>query len=238
MKISNNLFTHFTFSVMAGLAINFSAQKAQAQLALSWSEVRLFASTNRFGTAPDGLNSLTTTDKVNSLSALNGLGFEADFHLLPWLKGGIRYAGIWTLMTPDNAPNPPTAFLAVQQTKFGLILRVPLAEKDWLRFDLFGEAGSANTHIDLQTIGSGQGTFSKNGSIYERAGASLGIGWKSMYVFFEAAQEWNNLDGVSFAGSLPNSITAIDLGGMYYGVGLIFSGIPSWVKIGGSKSDK
>ena len=82
----------------------------------------------------------------------------------------------------------------MQQTKFGLVLRVPILEKDWLRIDIFGEGGTANAHIDVKTIGSGQGTFTKNNNFYKRAGASLGVGWKAVHIFIEAGQEWNVLD--------------------------------------------
>lgn len=219
------------------ISLTFS-RVAKAEGGISWSELRLFGTSNKFSTAPDSLNNLTATDKVNSLSSLTGLGFEADFKVLSFLKAGLRYAGVWTLMTPDNAPNPPTSFLAVQQTKFGLVLRIPLFENDWLRSDLFGEGGTASSHIDVQTTGAGQGTFTKAGSFYKRAGASVGFGWKTIFFFVEAGQEWNSLDGVSFAGTLSNSITSIDLSGSYYCFGLTFNGIPGWIKFSGSKSDK
>jgi hypothetical protein len=215
-------------SILAAVA---SAVPARADV--KWSEIRIYGTNNKIGTTPDTFNALTAADGVNGLTNLSGLGIEADVRLGRMLKVGTRVRGVWNLNTANNAPNPPTAFVAVQQFQGSLFFRIPILDQDWLTLDGIGEGGVENTHIDVTTTSNGAGTFTRNSSFFERAGASVGIGWKSIKFFFEAGQEWNYLDNMTFEGTLNNNIKNLDLSGPYFAFGIIISGVPSWIKPGG-----
>lgn len=213
--------------------IQFFSFKVIADDGIKWSELRFFLSTNTLATSPTALNNLTAADNVQKLSDLTGIGLEADAQLKPWLKIGTRIKGIWNSVYPPNPPSPATAYLQVSQYSGGVLVRVPIVNNDWLLFDTFAEVGVANTKIDVQTISSGKGTFSKESGFYQRAGVSAGIGGPAIKFYLEAGQEWNNLSGMSFQGTLNQNVSSVDLTGSYYAFGLIFSGIPSWIKVGG-----
>lgn len=214
------------------LLIHLFSRTALAEDGIKWSELRIFLSSNTFSSPPAELNNLTAADNVQKLNDLTGLGLEAVGQFKPWLKVGTRIRGIWNSVYPVNPPTPATAYLSVTQYGGGAVARIPLVDKEWVQFDIFAELGLANTKIDIQTIGSGKGTFTNNSGFYQRAGASIGMGFPSAKLYFEAGQEFNNLRSISFEGTLSNNISSVDFTGPYYAIGLIISGIPSWMKPG------
>lgn len=200
---------------------------------LKFSELRVFLSNNTFGTPQTSLNNQTAPDSVEKFSQLTGVGLEADARVKPWLKVGSRIKGIWNSVYPPNPPTPATSYLQISQYSAGLLARVPLAEKDWLQADIFAELGLANTKIDIQTISAGKGTYTRDSGFYQRAGVSVGIGSAALKIYAEAGQEFNNLGTPSYEGTLTaNNVSTVDLSGPYYAVGVIISGIPSWIKPG------
>lgn len=205
---------------------------ALADDGIKWSELRIFLSSNTFSSPPTALNNLTATDNVQKLNDLTGVGLEAVGKFKPWLKVGTRIRGIWNSVYPSNPPSPATAYLSVSQYGGGVVARIPIIEKEWMQFDAFAELGLANTKIDIQTIGSGRGTFTNNSGFYQRAGASVGVGFPSAKLYFEAGQEFNNLNSMSFEGTLSNNVSSVDFTGPYYAIGIIISGMPSWIKPG------
>lgn len=200
---------------------------------LKFSELRVFLSNNTFSNPQTSLNNQTAADNVEKFSQLNGIGLEADARVKPWLKVGSRIKGVWNSVYPPNPPSPATSYLQISQYSAGLLARIPVAEKDWLYADVFAELGLANTKIDIQTISAGKGSYTKDSGLYQRAGITIGLGSPSTKLYAEAGQEFNNLGNPSYSGTLTaNNVSAVDLSGPYYAVGLIISGIPSWIKPG------
>ena len=220
----NLFFINFFFSVF------LVSLKGYSEPSIKWSELRLFYGNSRFSTDPTALNNLTAPDNVAPFNNPTSLGFEADGQIQPWFKVGTKFKGIWNAV---SSPNPSsTASLAVQQTEAGLLARFPIVDKEWILLDAALELGLANTKIDVQTVNSGKGTFKKDAGFYQRAGASLGLGSSSVKFYLEVGQEWNNLTSLSYQGTLATSISSIDFSGPYFSLGLIISGIPSWIKPG------
>lgn len=213
--------------------IQFFTFRSHAADEIKWSELRVFISNNTFTTSPTALNSLTAADNVEKLDHLTGVGLEVDGQIKPWLKIGTRIRGIWNAVYPPNPPSPATAYLRISQYSGGMLARIPVVNTDVVLFDIFAELGLGNTKLDIQTISSGNAAFTKNSGFYQRAGASLGLGSAAMKLYIEAGHEWNNLNSMSFEGTLSNTVSSVDFSGPYYAIGLIISGIPSWIKPGG-----
>lgn len=210
----------------------FFSNSASADDGFKWSELRLFGASNKFTNEPTALNNLSAVDNTQKLTDLTGFGLEADARVKSWLKVGTRIKGIWNSVYPVNPPSPATAYLQVTQYSAGILARIPLAEKDLLYADAFAELGLANTKIDVQTISTGKATFTNDSGFFQRAGVTVGIGSPAVKFYVEGGQEWNTLNQIKFEGTLPNSITSVDFTGPYYAIGLIISGIPSWIKPG------
>ncbi len=215
------------------LLITLFAVAANAADGIKWSELRLFFAGSTFSKEPTALNNLSAPDSVEKLTGLTGFGLEADFQYKPWLKVGTRFKGVWNSVYPPNPPSPATAYLQVSQYSAGVLARFPLKQSDFFVADLFTEVGLANTKIDAQTISSGKGTFTNDSGVYGRAGASAGIGTQSTKFYVELGQEWNNMNSMSYQGTLSTTVTSADFSGTYFAIGLIFSGLPSWIKPGG-----
>lgn len=199
---------------------------------LKFSELRVLLMTNTFGKAPTALNTLTAPDNVDALDSIYGIGLEADARY-KWVKFGTRFKAVLMSKNAPNAPANSSAGLTVEQYSAGALVRVPLTEQDHFQFDVLAEIGGANTKIDVETSSAGKGTFSKEAGLFGRAGASVGVGWPTFKIYLEAGQEWNNLNNLKFEGNLANNVSEVDFSGPYYSVGLIFSGIPSWITPGG-----
>jgi len=193
-----------------------------------WSEARIFVTSNTPANSPDAFNALTSADSVQSLSSITGFGIEGNFNVARFMKAGIRGGGMWTKKESTVSTNT-NSYLAIQQGWGGAILRFPLVRSDLLQFDVFGEAGLGVTHIDVSTQSSGSGEFTKSYTPYERAGASVGVGWNPFYVFVEGGYQWEKLDALSYAGTLATQISSIDLSGTYLGVGIIITGVPGFL---------
>lgn len=200
-------------------------------LGVKWSEIRIFGTNNKFASEPTDLNNLTAADGVPAFKSMTGIGIEADGQVLPWLKIGTRIKGILTSSNRQDGPMPANSYLTFQQYSGGILTRIPLINRDFVLLDAVAELGVSNNKIDIQTTG-GKGTFTKDGNFYQRAGGSLGIGWSSFKFYVEAGYEWNKLSGMSFEGTLTNNISSVDLSGPYTSIGIIISGVPSWIKPG------
>lgn len=219
------------FLFALSLVTNLFSSQAWAEEGIKFSELRIFGATNTFTNEPVAFNNLTAADNVQKLDSLTGFGLEADAKFKAF-KFGTRFKYVLMSKEPANAPLGGNSALTVSQYTAGLLGKLPVVDKDWAQVDLFVELGMANTSIDIKTLSSGNGTFKKDGSFYQRAGASLGLGTPSFKFFVEAGQEWNNVSDLSFSGTLANNISSVDLSGPYYAVGIIISGLPSWIKPG------
>jgi hypothetical protein len=96
--------------------------------------------------------------------------------------------------------------------------------------DVFGGAGTAKTKMDIRTA-SGDGHYSRSAdSLITAAGASVGIGFGNIYFMVEAGQEWNRITNLSKTGPTSSSLNEIDLSGTYANVGILFNGLPTWIR--------
>ncbi len=218
--------------VIFSIIIHLLTTYAYADDGVKFSELRIFGAANTFTTEPTALNNLTAADNVQKLDSITGLGLEADAKYKSF-KFGTRFKYVLMSKEPANAAVGGNSALTISQYSTGLLGRFPIIENSWAQFDAFIELGMANTTIDVKTSSSGKGTFKKDGSFYQRAGASIGAGGPAFKFYVEAGQEWNNMKDLTFSGTLSNNISAVDLSGPYFAVGIIISGLPSWIKPGG-----
>lgn len=221
---TNNIFPILITSIFTSISY--------ADNSLKFSELRILATTNTFATEPTALNNLTAADNVQKLDTSNGIGLEADAKYKAF-KVGTRFKYVLMSKEPIGAAVGGPSALTISQYTVGLLGRYPIVDNDLLTFDVVAELGMANTSFDVKTIASGNGTFKKDGSFFQRAGAAFGVGWPSAKFYFEVGQEWNKLDDMSFTGTIANNINSVDLSGPYFSIGLIISGMPSWITPGG-----
>jgi hypothetical protein len=224
--------TYIKIIVLFFIIFNSSLSQA-VDLDFKWSELRVFIGGNNLAKDPTELNNLGNADNVEDYKSFTGIGLEADAQLAKKFKVGTRIKGIWNSMYPPNAPNPPTSYVAISQYSAGFLGRLTLIDTENVLVDVVAELGLANTKFDVKTTSSGNGMFTKDAGFFQRLGATVGLGWPSVKFYIEAGQEWNKLDDIKFEGTITHNLTSLDLSGPYYVVGVIISGIPSWIKPGG-----
>lgn len=199
---------------------------------LKWSELRVFASETQFANQSEELNTLLAADGIEKLDKVVGFGLEANADVTSWFKAGTKFKGIFAGSNKNEAQLPATEYIQIQQYSAGLIGRIGLINKQNFLLDVFAEAGLSNNTIEIKSS-LGTAKWDKKSHFYQRAGASLAAGGSGFKFYVEGGYENFKLDNLEHTGSFGQSTSSIDLSGPFVGVGLIFSGIPSWIKPGG-----
>lgn len=202
------------------------------EYSLKWSELRVFASETRFNNQPEELNAMLAADGIEKLDTAVGFGLEANAQVNSWFKAGTKFKGIFAGSNKKEAQFPATEYIQIQQYSAGLIGRVGLINKQNILFDIFAEAGLSNNTIEIKSS-FGSSKWDKKSHFYQRAGASLATGSSSLKFYVEGGFENFKLDNLEHTGTFGQNTSSIDLSGPFVGVGLIISGIPSWIKPGG-----
>ncbi|MBY0452519.1 MAG: hypothetical protein K2P92_05740 [Bdellovibrionaceae bacterium] len=204
-------------------------------LDLKWSELRVFADQTTFSQFPSDLNDLAKLNGIDELHSVVGFGLEANAELKEWFKLGTKFKGVFSGSNKKEASSSTTDYLSVQQYSAGLTGRINLLKSDSLLIDTFVELGLSNNTIEIHTS-VGQGKWEKNSHFYQRAGLTAAFGGPSFKFFAEGGYEVFKLDNPEYQGTIGSQIQTIDLSGTFVGVGMIISGIPSWIKPGSVSS--
>jgi hypothetical protein len=188
---------------------------------------RLFLGSTK--TSPSELNTELTAQGLKNVDLNNQFGIEITFPTFQYLRLGLRYTH--HLISQDETVSDPTTDYKAGLTQDALmgIARVPLLKTDYLHFDVFAGAGVNNSTYTEKTA-SQDGKLEKSASPVLAAGASLALGFKQYFVFFEGGYESNKLDDMKRSGNLNSNVNSIDLSGSYFLVGLMFDGIPIFSK--------
>jgi hypothetical protein len=206
-------------------------------ISMNWSELRVFATETTFANQSEELNTLLEMDGIEKLDKVVGFGLEADAEVTKWFKVGTKFRGIFTGSNKKEAKLPATEYLSIQQYSAGLVGRISLINKQNLLLDIFAEAGLSNNTIEIKsTLGSAK--WEKNSHFYQRAGASLAAGGPAIKFYIEGGYEMFKLDNLKHEGQFGQNTSEIDLSGSFVGIGLVFSGIPSWIKPRGLSTGK
>jgi hypothetical protein len=204
---------------------------AQKTLDMDWSEARFFASDLQFANKSPEIKALLATDQVPELNSAFGFGIEVNAKWKSGLKVGTRIKGIFTGSNKKDAPLPASAYYSIQQYTASLNLRWPFVNQDTYFADIFAELGLGNNTVSVKTS-AGTGEWKKDAHFMQRAGLSLGGGSKDIKFYVEGGFEWNKINNPDFQGTLPDPQVGIDLSGSYGALGLVISGLPSWIKVG------
>lgn len=194
-------------------------------------QLRLFIGT--LSSSPKQVNSELEAQGIGTFGSLSTFGIEGTYQVFPRVNFGVRGEGKWQKVKelaspPVDALNP--YYSSVQQSAALLVLRVDVVRTPVFRFDIFGGAGTAATKMDLRTA-AGDSSYSRTmSSMISEAGASLGVGWSNIYFVIEGGLEWNKVNSLSKTGASSTAVTEIDLSGSFVTVGVLFNGLPKWIR--------
>lgn len=215
------------------LIIFFFALPCWADLIKNPSEVRLYLGIHHFKL--DQVNAEIESKGLEPLNDMGMAGLEFTTPLFWNVSGGFRYQAKYrkSLEVAETSAVPTNPYYAsLQQTELMLVSRIDLLRTKILKMDLVGGAGMAKTQLQIRTA-SGEGEYEdslESGNLVTMAGASVGVGWSKVYLFVEAGQEWNKLNGFERSRVTSNAIHQLDMTGPYALLGLVYSGLPSFIK--------
>ncbi|MGZ3770603.1 MAG: hypothetical protein ACXVCP_18035, partial [Bdellovibrio sp.] len=196
-------------------------------------QARFFAGVN--SVKPDTLNPVLQTDGLKKMDALGRYGFEANYPVLNFLDVGLRYTKRTQQSDQDPANSSTNYFSKLDQDSLALLARFSVLKTDIVRVDVFGGFGGSNTTLTLKTA-TEDGMYTRKAATgwfatpYTAAGASLALGFKQFFVYFEGGVETNKVTGFERSGTLSNNIDTVDLSGSYFSIGLMFDGVPGSFK--------
>lgn len=173
--------------------------------------------------------------KLRERCLASQFGLEITYPLMKYLDVGARYSK--RLLESDEEPSSSSTDYSarVDQDSLLLVARVPFVKSDIFRLDAFVGMGGSNTNLKMKTA-SQDGELTRKASEgwfaspYAAVGTSAAIGYKQFYFILEGGIETNKVNGFDRSGSVSNGIDTLDLSGSYFGIGLMFDGIPGSVK--------
>jgi hypothetical protein len=190
---------------------------------------RLFAGLTKV--SPEDLNTEMTAQSLKKIDDITQFGVEATLTPFRYFNFGFRY----TKRYVHNEENPASAatdyYGQIDQDSVLLIVRIPVIQSEFIRADVFGGAGGSNTTFTIKTATqSGELTRAKGNDWFATPctafGASVGVGYKKLYLVAEAGMESNKITKLDRTGNVNSNVSSIDLSGSYLSLGLMFTGIP------------
>jgi hypothetical protein len=171
---------------------------------------------------PKDLNSTLTTDHVDNISKYNKFGADITNPVLSHLELGVRYDKIYQNNTGTNSINSATLNQDIVMGE----MRIPIVTSTLLHADIFAAAGLSDSKVEFNTT-TETGKLKTDGAtgFASEAGATLGIGFKTVYLFVESGYISNKVQGMKKDSTLTNSVTSMDLSGSYMSIGLLIDGV-------------
>lgn len=194
---------------------------------------RLFAGSTKMN--PAELNTELTAQSLKTVDSITGYGVEITYPVLGFVDAGMRYTHR-NFLKDEDPSNESTEYKAtLDQDSVLLLARVPLLKTTFFRLDIFAGAGGSNTGFKIKTTGQdGELTKKEGGDWFASPtysyGASVGLGYKWIFLTVEGGYEANKIDSFKRVGTINSNVQAIDMSGGYVLVGLMFDGVPGKFK--------
>lgn len=181
------------------------------------------------------VNASLRADGMATYPSVGQYGVEITYPLKNFLNVGMRYHKTHQVAYEEPASSATNYEAELIQDEVMLLARVPIVKSGSLYFDVFAGVGGTNTSYEIRSA-------TQNGELTKKeandwfaspmgaAGASVGVGYNSVYAFLEAGYEYNKVSGFKREGTINNSIQEIDFSGSYILIGVMFDGIKAFQK--------
>ncbi|WP_409479855.1 hypothetical protein [Pseudobdellovibrio sp. HCB154] len=212
-------------SILAAISLTVLCSFAQAE---DRGQGRLFLGSTQID--PKDVNDGLEAQSMKKLDMINQYGVEITLPAFKVIQAGFRYTQ--RMVTEEEVtPNAATEYKTdVTQQVFAGVVRAPIVNRDYFKFDVVAGAGATSTELKLKT-GTVDGSLDKKGfsSPMAFAGASVAVGYKSFFFTIEAGYEHNKVSSLK-ATNINNAAEDMDLSGSYLTVGLLFDNVPVFTK--------
>lgn len=213
-----------TLFILLGLTVPGSASAEPILV-----RARLFGGVTQINSTD--LDGLLTSQSFKTAGLLPGAGVEISRPIFPLFEVGLRYQlrflkrGLQGLSAEETTP-----YAALRQDSFQVMARLTLIRTKLLWFDAAGGIGGYNTQFEFKNT-SQDGELSSSSlkdfgaSPMYSFGASAGVGARGFYLIGELGYERSRATKLGATGSMPASVTTMDLSGPYFLLGMMFDGL-------------
>ena len=200
-----------------------------SSLAADKGQGRLFLGSTKIN--PDDVNTELESQGLKEFDMINQFGVEITLPALKFANAGFRYTHRMVKEEELVASTVTDYNAELTQQVFAGILRAPLNNSDYAKFDLFVGAGVTSSELKIKSL-TQDGSVDKKGytSPMAVAGGSASFGVKSVFFTIEAGYEYNKVTGLKETGTVSGNIDEFDLSGGYLTIGLMFDGVPVFKK--------
>jgi hypothetical protein len=178
---------------------------------------------------PTQLNKELKAGGIHEVANAGMYGIEGTFGK-GILNYGARIQGMYIrakeIADPSASPSNPY-YGSFERFDGMAIGRINIVNTSFFKFDTVAGVGLSGITSDVRTS-AGEGTYKSptNSNLVTLAGASVGIGFSSIYLFIEGGQQWNKASGFKGSGKTSTALKEIDSSGAYVLVGIDCSHIP------------
>lgn len=226
---------------LALLVLIFSSNVFAAESKKKEAGVRLFAGTHQF--AFDQANTLIESNGIDPINHDIFGGIEINQDLFGPFAAGLRYESHFAngRETADPPANPlDEKYASFNHSLILAMARMRVVQTKATLFEVFAGAGGMQAKLKIHS--SSSQSYERPGEnlgFATMAGATAGIGWGGFYLFGEVGMEWSKVSISQRPQGVSNSLAKFETNGTFGTVGLMFKGIPSFLKMGsGSSSSK
>lgn len=143
-------------------------------------------------------------------------------------RGKYAYTKSKEIADPPAVVDNPY-YAAVQQSQALAVIRVAIVKAPFMHLDVVGGAGISKTKFEIRSA-LGEWKYTKDNNFMTTAGVSVGFGWGGIFLYGEAGQEWNKITDPKVSGANAPDENEFDMSGAYYSVGILFRGVPSFIR--------
>jgi hypothetical protein len=163
---------------------------------------------------------------LDDLGAIPFYGAELTYLFIPTIELGFNF---WKRQNvrKSSSPSGTDYGASLDQNILVAIVRVPFLKTSVFRMDVFAGLGGSNTVLSIKSATQSGDITKKDekdflAALTTRYGASIAVGFRGVYFFFEGGYESHKIDSPIRTGSLSASISTIDLTGPFGLIGLQF----------------
>ncbi len=177
-------------------------------------------------TNPTELNTEMAAQNIKDYKNLIKYGADITYSLSSYLDVGLRYERIGQRNLEVTETAGQSFYSELLQDAVMGVARVPLLKSGFARADFFGAIGASSTTLTLKNATQdGKLTKANYSSPVAELGASIGFGYKNVFLYVEGGYSMNQVSSLDREGVIGSNVDKIDLSGSYVVIGLLFDGI-------------
>ena len=182
----------------------------------------------------DEANAVINANGIASMNKSYFLGVELTRDVLGPLMFGFRFHqhyGTEREIAEPQADPLDEAYASLNRKAYLGVARLSVMRTRVAVLEVFGGVGGSTSKLKVHTAAFDQSFERREVNLTSITGVTFGVGFANIYIFGEVGQEWSKTDNLERTPGASTALTQFDTNGTWGSVGLLFNGIPSFVKM-------